>query len=41
LDWDKKSWNAINLKRYNPKKGAAGYCAKYIVKKRADYDLLS
>jgi hypothetical protein len=40
IQWDKEKWNALNLKRYDKKRGAGGYCAKYVFKNDADYDLL-
>jgi hypothetical protein len=40
IEWDKAKWNALNLKRYDKKRGAGGYCAKYVFKRDADYDLL-
>jgi len=40
IEWDKSGWNAINLQTYNPKRGAGGYCSKYVMKTKADYDLL-
>lgn len=40
IEWDKESWNALHLKRYDKKRGAGGYCAKYVFKNDADYDLL-
>ena len=33
-------WHQIDLKPYMKGVGAHGYCAKYICKKEADYDLL-
>jgi hypothetical protein len=36
--WD--IWNQIDLRPYMKGVGAHGYCAKYINKKRADYDIL-
>jgi len=30
----------IHLSRYNPRKAAARYCAKYLLKRYSDYDLL-
>lgn len=33
-----ETWARINIKKYNAKKGAARYCAKYIQKYLADYD---
>lgn len=41
ITWDKAGWASLNLKRYDPKRGAGGYCAKYIFKSDADYDLLT
>ena len=40
IEWEKSSWNALNLSRYDKKRGAGGYCAKYVFKNDADYDLL-
>lgn len=40
MEWDKTKWNALNLKHYDKKRGAGGYCAKYVFKDDADYDLL-
>lgn len=37
---DKNNWQAITLRKYNPSKAAAKYCAKYILKRYADYDFL-
>jgi hypothetical protein len=34
-------WNQIDLRPYMKSVGASGYCAKYINKKQADYDLLT
>tara|TARA_B100001057_G_C22653513_1_gene873037 strand:- start:189 stop:671 length:483 start_codon:yes stop_codon:yes gene_type:complete len=31
----------IDLQKYDKKKGAKGYCAKYIFKKSCDYDILT
>jgi len=39
LRWE--IWNQIDLKPYMKSVGAAGYCAKYINKKAADYDLFT
>lgn len=36
----RNKWNRIDIKRYNKKLGATKYCAKYIQKYMADYDLL-
>jgi len=41
IEWDKENWNALNLKKYDRKRGAGGYCAKYVFKNDADYDLLT
>ena len=41
IEWDKVSWNAINLRSYDRKRGAAGYTAKYMNKTRADYDYIN
>jgi hypothetical protein len=40
-DRDRAKWNALNLKHYDKKRGAGGYCAKYVFKDDADYDLLT
>jgi hypothetical protein len=40
INWDKAGWNALNLKVYDKKRGAGGYCAKYVFKNNSDYDLL-
>jgi len=34
------SWAALNVRKYNPAKDAAKYCAKYLLKRYSDYDLL-
>jgi hypothetical protein len=34
------TWNRIQLQTYNPKLGGSHYVGKYIMKERADYDLL-
>jgi hypothetical protein len=34
------NFNRCQFKRYDEKKGAAGYCAKYLLKKNADYDFI-
>lgn len=36
-----KNWNQFDAKPYIPSKGAAGYVAKYINKKKADYELFT
>jgi hypothetical protein len=41
IEWDKAKWNALNIKKYDKKRGAGGYCAKYVFKNDADYDLLT
>lgn len=41
IEWDKAKWNALNLRHYDKKRGAGGYCAKYVFKNDADYDLLT
>lgn len=38
ISW--QSWSRVDLQAYDPKRGASGYCAKYILKKNADYDIL-
>ena len=38
---DRKKWNALNLSHYDKKRGAGGYCAKYVFKSDADYDMLT
>jgi hypothetical protein len=40
VEWEKTTWNAINLRSYDNKRGGSGYTAKYINKTRADYDYL-
>ena len=40
INWDKKKWNALNLRNYDPDRGAGGYMCKYVMKTTADYDLL-
>jgi len=40
IEWNKESWNALNLSRFKKSKGAGGYCSKYVFKSNADYDLL-
>lgn len=40
-DRSRENWNALNLKLYDPKRKAGGYCAKYIMKDSADYDILT
>jgi hypothetical protein len=40
-DKDRSKWNALNLSHYDKKRGAGGYCAKYVFKDDADYDLLT
>jgi len=37
---EKKAWHRIDLQRYDPKRKAGGYCTKYVMKSRADYDIL-
>ena len=49
FDLVRKSWqivtkgqdkyNRIHLSEYNPKKGAAGYCVKYVTKGFSDWDI--
>jgi hypothetical protein len=34
------SWAGVELRKYDPQKGAAMYCAKYIQKRMCDYDIL-
>lgn len=34
-------WSRIQVKRYDPKRGAAGYCGKYLFKSHSDYDMLT
>jgi len=41
IEWQKHTWNAINLRSYDNKRGAAGYTAKYMNKTRADYDYIN
>lgn len=38
---DMKGFNRCQFKRYDNKRGAAGYCAKYITKYSADYDFIN
>jgi hypothetical protein len=38
IAWNK--WSRVDLQAYDAKRGATGYCGKYILKKGADYDLL-
>ena len=40
FDWDKKNWNALNLRKYNPKLGGAAYICNKLTKPGTDYDLL-
>ena len=40
-DRERSKWNALNLSHYDKKRGAGGYCAKYVFKDDADYDLLT
>ena len=37
----KENWSRIQLKRFDPKRGAAGYCGKYLFKQNSDYDMLT
>lgn len=39
-DWYRKHYGRAEVSRYNPARGAALYCAKYMTKKTFDYDLL-
>lgn len=39
LKWE--TWNRIDIQPFMKSVGAHGYCAKYINKKKADYDLLT
>lgn len=39
-DWYSKHYGRADVRRYNPKLGAAHYCAKYMTKRIYDYDLL-
>lgn len=36
----KEKWSRIQVRRYDSKKGAGGYCGKYLFKSNSDYDLL-
>jgi len=38
--WYSAHYGRADVRRYNPLKGAAGYCAKYMTKKTFDYDML-
>jgi len=40
LKWDLEKWSSMHLRKYKKGVGAHGYCAKYIMKNRSDYDLL-
>jgi hypothetical protein len=40
VEWEKLTWNAINIRHYDQKRNAGSYCAKYINKHKADYDYL-
>jgi len=40
INWDKTKWNRVDLQRYDPKRGAAGYVSKYVFKANADFDIL-
>ena len=40
FDWDKTNWNALDLHKYDSKRGAGGYICKYLMKTETDYDLL-
>lgn len=35
-----QSWHRVDLQKFDTKRGAGGYCAKYVFKGNADYDLL-
>ena len=39
-NWDKKNWNALNLRKYNPNLGGAAYICNKLTKPGTDYDLL-
>jgi len=39
-DLTKENWSRIRIQKYDPKRGAGGYCGKYLFKTDADYDLL-
>lgn len=39
-NWDKEKWNALNLRKYNPKLGGAAYICYKLTKPGTDYDLL-
>ena len=38
--WYRKHYGIAEVSRYNPARGAALYCAKYMTKRTFDYDLL-
>lgn len=38
--WYVKRYGRADVRRYDVKRGAAGYCAKYMTKRTFDYDLL-
>lgn len=40
ISWDKSKWNGIELKKYDKRRRAGSYCTKYVMKSRADYDIL-
>lgn len=40
-DLKKEDWNRIDLQRYDSKRGAGGYCGKYLFKQNSDYDMLT
>jgi hypothetical protein len=40
-DLTKENWSRIRITKYDRKRGAGGYCGKYIFKENADYDLLT
>ena len=39
-DWYKEHYGRCDVSRYNPERGAAHYCAKYMTKHVFDYDFL-
>jgi len=39
-DNEKTKWNYLHLVNYDPRRGAAGYCAKYVLKSHSDFDML-
>ncbi len=39
IDW--KDWSRVDLQKFDKRRGAGSYCAKYVFKESADYDLLT